>query len=276
MPKPPPSLILCFDFDGTLVNHESDPQFHPAMADVLREFRRRGAVWVVNTGRSLSQTLAGLAQHHIFLLPDFIIAQECELYRPGFFRAWRDYGSWNSRARKEHANFVSKHEKLLVAVRSHVATHPGAAFLLGNLGEVGVVARDDAQLDEICVLIDELCAREPEVGYHRNGRYLRFSHADYSKGSALRELGRLLNVPSERIFAAGDNYNDLSMLDLNIAGNLACPGNALEPIKQHVRASGGFVANRVASEGMLEALAHFFKAPMPAFPAATVPSTPPV
>lgn len=234
------------------------------MADVLRDFRRRGAVWVVNTGRSLSQTIAGLAQHHIFLMPDFIIAQECELYRPGFFRAWSDYGSWNRRARKEHANFVSKHQNFLLTIRQHVATHAGAEFLLGDLGQVGVVAQDDAQLDEICVVIDELCARQPDVGYHRNGRYLRFSHADYSKGSALRELGRLLQVPRERIFAAGDNYNDLSMLDPAIAANLACPGNALDPIKAHILASGGFVADRVASEGMLEALAHFFKSPLPA------------
>lgn len=259
---PSPNLLLCFDFDGTLLNHESDPQFHPAMADLLRDFRKSGGAWAINTGRSLSQTLQGIEQH-LFVKPDYIIAQECEIYRPGFFREWTDFGSWNRNARKAHAGFINKQEKFLHAVRDHVETHPRAVFLLGDLGEVGIVAEDDAQLDQICIYVDQLMAHNTSVGYHRNGRYLRFSHAAYSKGTALRELGRLLNIPAERIFAAGDNYNDLSMLDPSIAGLLACPANALDPVKQHVQHHGGFIASRCASEGMLEALHHFFKAPLP-------------
>jgi hydroxymethylpyrimidine pyrophosphatase-like HAD family hydrolase len=107
-------------------------------------------------------------------------------------------------------------------------------------------------------VIEERRARQPDIGYHRNGRYLRFSHADFSKGTALRELGRLLKVPPNKIFAAGDNYNDLPMLDVRIAAHLACPSNALDPVKAHVRERGGFVSSRPASEGMMEALQSFF------------------
>jgi hypothetical protein len=39
---------------------------------------------------------------------------------------------------------------------------------------------------------------------------------------------------------------------------IACPGNALDPIKQMVRDRGGFVATQPASEGMMEALTHYF------------------
>jgi HAD superfamily hydrolase (TIGR01484 family) len=258
MAKPSPSLLLCFDFDGTLVHHEGELPFHPAMGDMLREFRRRGAVWVVNTGRSLSQTLEGLAQHNIFMLPDYIIAQECELYRPGFFKPWADFGSWNRKARKAHDHFVDKHTRFLAAVQEHVQTKSQAEFLMGELGQVGIVAQDDAELDLICEVVDVMCAREPGVGYHRNGRYLRFSHVGYSKGSALQELARLLKLPPQRIFAAGDNYNDLAMLDPRIAANLACPSNGLDAVKAHVTARGGFVASKPASEGMMEALEHFF------------------
>ncbi|HSI64473.1 MAG TPA: HAD family hydrolase [Candidatus Saccharimonadia bacterium] len=258
MAKPPPSLLLSFDFDGTLVLHDGDPPFHPAMADMLREFRQRGGAWVVNTGRSLQQTLEGLAQHNVFLLPDYIIAQECELYRPGFFRAWTDYGSWNRRARAAHDHFMERHMPFLTAIREHVALNTKAEFLMGDFGQVGIVAMDEPELDQICRVIEEMRAQQPDIGYHRNGRYLRFSHADFSKGTALRELGRLLKVPSQRIFAAGDNHNDLPMLDVGIAANIACPSNALESVKNHVRELGGFVASRPASEGMMEALQHFF------------------
>jgi HAD superfamily hydrolase (TIGR01484 family) len=258
MAKPPPNLLLCFDFDGTLVHHEGEPPFHPAMGDLLREFRRRGAAWVVNTGRSLRQTLEGIAQHHIFQLPDYIIAQECEIYRPGFFKAWTDFGSWNRRARSAHDHFMEKHRGFLAAIRQHVARNTRAEFLMGDFGQVGIVAVDESELDVICHVIEEMRARQPDIGYHRNGRYLRFSHADFSKGTALRELGRLLKVPPDRIFAAGDNHNDLPMLDPRIAASIACPSNALEPVKAHVIERGGYVAGRPASEGMMDALQHFY------------------
>ena len=36
------------------------------------------------------------------------------------------------------------------------------------------------------------------------------------------------------------------------------PSNALDPIKHIVYSRGGFIANKVASEGMMEALTHYF------------------
>jgi hypothetical protein len=39
---------------------------------------------------------------------------------------------------------------------------------------------------------------------------------------------------------------------------IACPGNALDPVKQIVHSRGGFIATRFASEGMMEALTHYF------------------
>ena len=261
MAKPSPSLLLCFDFDGTLVNHEGDPPFHPALGDLLRDFRRRGAVWVVNTGRGLQQTLEGLAMHSIFLLPDYIIAQECEIYRPGFLKPWKAFGSWNRKARAAHDHFVERHRPFLAAMQEHVTENTSAEFLMGDFGQVGIVARDEAELDGICEVIEAHHAMHTDIGYHRNGRYLRFAHADYSKGTALRELARLLRIPRERIFAAGDNFNDLAMLDYRIAAHIACPGNALEPVKSRVRESRGFVSEKPASEGMIEALEHFFMKP---------------
>lgn len=264
MAKKPPSLLLCFDFDGTLVNHEGDPPFHPALGDILRDFRRRGAAWVVNTGRGLRQTLEGLASHSIFMLPDYIIAQECEIYRPGFFKPWKSFGSWNRKARAAHNDFVVRHRPFLAAMQQHVTENTTAEFLMGDFGQIGIVAKDEPELDRICEVIETHHAMRPDIGYHRNGRYLRFAHADYSKGTALRELARLLKLPRERIFAAGDNFNDLSMLDYRVAAHLACPGNALEPVKKRVREHRGFVSEKPASEGMIEALEHFFSKSPPA------------
>ena len=258
MAAPKHRFILCFDFDGTLVHPESDPVFHPGLGQMIQLLRGQGAAWVINTGRSLSQTITGLAQHGIYSEPDFIIAQECDIYKPGFFSRWTDYGSWNRQARRAQERFVKDHQPSLQAIKQMVETQTNASFLTGDSGEMGIVASNDAELDGISAYIDTHAQQFPDIGYHRNGIYLRFSHSAYSKGTALSELARLLGLDASACFAAGDNFNDLSMLDQRHARMIACPGNAVDPVKQIVHSRGGFIATRFASEGMMEALTHYF------------------
>lgn len=258
MAKPRHSFILCFDFDGTLVDPASDPAFHPSLGDMIRHLRKLGAAWVINTGRSLDQTLQGLGSHGIFMEPDFIIAQECEIFKPGVFSKWTDYGSWNRDARKAHDRFMRDHRKSIQAIQHMVETQTKAEFMQGDFGQVGVVATSNEELDVICEYIDTHAREFPDIGYHRNGIYLRFSHSGYGKGTALGELTRLLSLNAMQVFAAGDNHNDISMLDRRFAAQIACPGNALLPIKEHVKSRGGFVADGSASVGMMEALTHYF------------------
>ena len=62
-------------------------------------------------------------------------------------------------------------------------------------------------------------------------------------------------------FAAGDNFNDLPMLNLAFARFLACPSNAIEDVKATVRNQGGFVAAQDSGFGVDEALRYFFPEP---------------
>jgi len=258
MAKTKHSFILCFDFDGTLVLPEADPIFHPGLGLMIKQLRAMGAAWVVNTGRSLGQTLQGLHQYGLFMEPDYLIVRECDVYRPGLFSRWTDFGSWNKQARKAHDRFVRDHAGFFDAARRFVEDSGQAQFIAGDDGDLGIVASSLAEMDRICQWIDTQRATNPDIGYQRNTIYLRFSHARFSKGTALGELCRLVELRAEHVFAAGDNFNDLSMLHPAYASKIACPSNALDPIKSNVLGHGGFVAQRPASEGMMEALAHFF------------------
>src|SRR5438270_893326 len=108
-------------------------------------------------------------------------------------------------------------------------------------------------------VLDRAREKEPKFHYQRNTVYLRFCHADYHKGAALAELSRLLEIPREEIFAAGDHHNDISMLDGRFAAMPACPANAISEVKDAVKSAGGFVAARECGAGIHEALRHFTK-----------------
>jgi len=68
-----------------------------------------------------------------------------------------------------------------------------------------------------------------------------FCHADYHKARRLAELARLLEIPRENIFAAGDHHNDISMLDGKAPRLPSCPANAIDEVQDAVRNAGGYV-----------------------------------
>ena len=107
------------------------------------------------------------------------------------------------------------------------------------------------------VSIEQARGKHPQLDYQRNTVWLRFCHTDYHKGAALAELARLLEVPRENIFAAGDHHNDISMLDGKVAAMPSCPANAIPEVQEAVRNAGGYVAQKDHGAGVHEALFYF-------------------
>jgi len=46
--------LISTDFDGTLVSHASDPVFDRDCMELIRDLQGAGAIWAINTGRSVS------------------------------------------------------------------------------------------------------------------------------------------------------------------------------------------------------------------------------
>jgi hydroxymethylpyrimidine pyrophosphatase-like HAD family hydrolase len=118
----------------------------------------------------------------------------------------------------------------------------------------GLVTSDEAVMARVASGLDMLRVEFPKFNYQRNTIYLRFCHADYHKGASLGELCRQLGLGAENVFAAGDHFNDLSMLDAKFARHLACPANAIPQVKAAVASIGGCVAALRYGEGIAEAL----------------------
>jgi hydroxymethylpyrimidine pyrophosphatase-like HAD family hydrolase len=122
------------------------------------------------------------------------------------------------------------------------------------------VAENEEELERVTKFIDRAREKQPKFHYQRNTVYLRFCHSDYHKGAALAELSRLLEIPRENIFAAGDHHNDISMLDGRYAQYPACPANAIPEVKDAVQSAGGYAASKGYGAGVHEALLHFVEA----------------
>ncbi len=53
--------LLSIDFDGTLVSRVSEPVLDTQCMELIRELQRAGAIWAINTGRSVDLLESGLA-----------------------------------------------------------------------------------------------------------------------------------------------------------------------------------------------------------------------
>ena len=251
---PAPTFILCFDFDGTFISQGTAPAFHPRALEYIRALQQAGAAWVINSGRGLDNLIRGLGEGGVFALPDFIVANEYEIYRPGVAGGWDAFGPWNKQVDRDQRSFSRQHQRPLSRFQGWIRSSAQADMLQDERGNWGIVAETIDEMSRICDELQSLQAEHPDLGYQRNGRHLRFSHSAYNKGNALAELGRLLGIEADRIFAAGDNHNDLPMLSPEIARFRACPANAEEPIKEHLRETSGYVASQESTLGMMEAM----------------------
>ena len=252
-----PIRLLSTDFDGTVVNHEAQPPVVPEFFAALAEMQRRGVLWAVNTGRVLWHIEEGLREMKFPVEPDFVLTSEREVFHRGANGRWEDFGDWNARCTAAHDTLFAAAGMLLADIEVYLAAHTGAHPIYEGPRLIGLAAESDEEMDAVCAFLEKECARVPGFQFMRNTIYVRFCHESYSKGTALAELARLTGIGRGEIFAAGDHYNDLPMLDGRHAQWVACPGNAVEAVQRTVREAGGYVAQGACSAGVLEALRHF-------------------
>jgi len=241
-----------------MVSRVSEPMLDRDCMELIRDLQSSGAVWAINTGRSVDLLESGLADFEFPIRPDFILTTEREVFRPGTNgEKWEPFGDWNERCARDHAELFSSSQSVLTEVVDFVTHKTKAQLLYHTEGLEGLRAEDEKEMDRIVEFIEQ--ARDPEskFNYQRNTIYLRFCHADYHKGAALAELARLLHVARKNIFAAGDHHNDISMLNGEVAAMPACPANAIDEVKQAVRSANGFVAKREHGAGVYDALLYF-------------------
>jgi hypothetical protein len=250
--------LLSTDFDGTLVAHDSDPVLDPQCMRAIQELQDDGAIWAINTGRSVQLLESGLLDFDFRVHPDYILTSERDIFRPSRNgRRWEPYGDWNTRVARDHAELFASASSLLNQVVEFVNHKTKARVIYDGSAVEGLIAQNEREMERVVSFIDDVRGPHPKFHYQRNSVYLRFCHADYHKGAALAELQRLTGISREQTFAAGDHHNDISMLDGRYAALPACPANAIDEVKRTVRAANGYVAESCCGAGVYEAVRYF-------------------
>jgi hypothetical protein len=254
-----PGAILSFDFDGTLHDPAGKPPVSQRFFAIIERLRRdKGALWGINTGRSIGHVAEGLADCRFPFVPDWVVAREREIWLPTSAGRWVPLESWNNQCEEEQHRFFKEVRHIIDAIRHEVEEHTGATWIEQPGDPAGLVARTVEEMAWIIGRVEALAADEPLLGWQRNSIWLRFGHKKYQKGSSLMEVARHFGLTHLQTFAIGDSHNDFEMLSPDAAAMFACPSNAVPEIRKHVTSQGGHACLLDHSDGCVEALEHFF------------------
>ncbi|MGJ8634437.1 MAG: HAD family hydrolase [Luteolibacter sp.] len=258
---PTPSLLLSFDFDGTLHDPAETPAVPSSFFEIIRHLREsKDAVWGINTGRSMPQLIEGFIESNFPFIPDWVIAREREIYFPNAFGRFLPHAEWNEKCEKEIHKLFKKSKKVLKKVRHEIEEHTGAQYIEMKGEPAGLISRTEEEMEWIVPHITPIVAEIPDLGWQRNSIYLRFGHKNYQKGSTLDEVARLFEIPNSHTFAMGDSHNDIEMLSEAHSGFAACPENAVPAIKDLITSrQNGLITTGHAGHGAVEALKSAFK-----------------
>src|SRR6516165_12270855 len=136
-----PIKLLSIDFDGTLVSRVSEPVLDAQCMDLIRELQNVGALWAINTGRSVDLLESGLVDFAFPIRPDFILTTERDVFRRGQNGdKWEPFGDWNQRCARDHADLFSSAGSVLAEFVDFATNQTKARLICNSEGLEGLAA----------------------------------------------------------------------------------------------------------------------------------------
>jgi len=248
-----PIKLISTDFDGTIFTEFENPPIPESVQGLIASLQARGAKWVINTGRDMSNLMEALARAHMAVEPDYLVLVEREIYCHKDSQ-YIGLEPWNAACARAHAELFARVRADLPRIVAWISARFHARLYEDAYSPFCLIAGNNGDADIIHDYLAEYCRGVPHLALVRNDVYARFSHEAFKKGAALVEITRLLGLVPELVFAVGDQLNDLPMLSRQYARWLAAPDNAVKLVKQAVHAQQGFVSESAHGDGVAEAL----------------------
>ncbi|MBQ3217772.1 MAG: HAD hydrolase family protein [Akkermansia sp.] len=254
-PAPAPCRwLISLDYDGTL-RAENGAPIPPAFFEQMEAWRPFGVRWGINTGRALDYLLQDILPCSP-VLPDFICTCERYVYMADESGVLQPAERHNRECRqinlKLRENLVPRLHAALQQIRH---SHPALRWELAAADPLSIEAADSDTMDTLMPLLWPLAC--PGSTIQRAGRYLRFSDARFTKGTALDYVIRRWQVPQEHLFIMGDGHNDLDAFRMFPHAFCAVPANAHPEILDWMqRNKAGHIS---PGTGVLQALRFWFR-----------------
>jgi HAD superfamily hydrolase (TIGR01484 family) len=254
-----PIRLISTDFDGTLFAEFENPPVPQRLQELLSDLQKRGARWVINTGRDMSSLMETLGRARLSVEPDYLVLVEREIHLHDGVR----YGGlkeWNDACARAHEQLFARIREDIPRITEWINARFHATVYSDAYSPFCLIAGNNGDADVIHRYLDDYCRDVPDLTVVRNDVYARFCHAAFNKGTALAELTRRMNISADEVFAVGDHLNDLPMLSRTYARYLATPGNAITKVKSVVAGQGGYVSALTHGSGVAEALEYHLQA----------------
>jgi hydroxymethylpyrimidine pyrophosphatase-like HAD family hydrolase len=251
-----PHLII-LDLDGTSVRYEPRLQMDPLVVDTLRDVRRHGVHWVMNSDRDFPDMRDIAMQLAVEDRPQALLSMQHLIFWLGEGGEYAADETWN-RSRKalraqlwEHCRHLFEDWHAEFGSRYTIVDH---------------YVSDDAFAlcvppDEHTRLFSEMKERLStwEIGaVSGNHEWVFIVHRDFSKASLVHECAGRMGVPVDRRLTVGDGMNDLSMLQPSAAGRVGCPANACSTVLEAVRRHGGHRSDHAGPAGTVDIIRRLF------------------
>lgn len=246
--------LLSLDYDGTLRQSGACP-IAPEFFDMVLQWRSCGVRWGINTGRSLPYLMEDYLSCSPFL-PDFVCTCERHVYLADASGRLAPETEHNRMCEQANAAlrkaFLPELRQAGASIRRN---HPELLWEYAVSDPLSVEAADADTMEQLAPLLHPLLKRRPGVAIQRAGRYLRFSDARYSKGTALAYVVQVWQVPETHLAMVGDGHNDLDAFRAFPRAFCAAPVTAHPDVIAYLRLHGGYVAQ---SPGILPILERWF------------------
>ncbi len=245
--------LISLDYDGTL-RSESGTPIPPEFFHCMAQWRRYGVRWGINTGRALDYLLQDILPCSPSL-PDFICTCERYVYlaaEDGRLQPAREHNAICMRD-----NLLLR-DKLVAPLHATLhrlrSTHPALLWEIAKNDPLSVEAVDSDTMDALVPHLKHLATEG--ITIQRAGRYLRFSDARYSKGTALSYVMQEWHIEQENLFIMGDGHNDLDAFRMFPRAFCAIPSTAHPEIEEWMRLQhAGYIS---PTPGVLTALRKWF------------------
>lgn len=259
--------LLALDLDDTLLNNEFT--ISPRNRQAILEATRRGIIVTLATGRMFRSALTyareleldvPLITYHGALVKKAYSGEEI-YHRPVPLKEAREITGYLEE-RGCHLNlyvndslYVREDNELTryyVEIANVEFTSVGdlTVFLKEEPTKMTVINRDEEKLRS---LWDTFKDRYPEIISIALSRpyFLEITHAQATKGQALKSLASSLGIEREEIMAVGDSYNDIDMIEL------AGMGVAVDNARREVKEAADFITSSHQEDGVAEVVERF-------------------